>query len=196
MDVSSLVGKPIELEVQLNDNNGTIGDSWARIDNVVLGATREDFEAGTVGGFNVSLNPTAVSVIPGALNGTGDYVLQMNEDPAVTPTILFRDFSGSSATILTFDMSFTGSSTSGFLGLDNVIVRLLDPLSLSPLLSGVTPGFGDLLAVDSSGVRSAGGVSIGPVQPVPAPGAVILGIIGSGSIGLIRRHVKGGGTGA
>ncbi len=191
INVSSLAGHPFELELNLYDNSGVIGDSWALIDNVVLGGTQIGFEDGTLNGFDASLNPASVKVAPGALDGTGNCVLRIDEDPVFTPTITFCDFSASTAVLLEFDMAFTGSTKAGFFGLDQFVVRLLDPQSLDPLLPGMTPGVGDLLAVDARGAASAAGVTLTPIQSVPVPGAAILAAIGLACTGIARRRRAG-----
>lgn len=190
IDVSGLAGKSIELEVSVYNNNGIAGDSRVQIDNVALGSNRQEFETGSLGGFDATLNPASVNVVSGSLNGTGSYVLQVDEDPAYSPTITFCDFAGSSATTLDFDISFSGSSSPGFFGLDDLVVRLLDPQSLEPLLQGLNPGVGDLLAVDEGSVQTAGGVSFSPAQTVPAPGAIVLGSLGLAltALGARRRQ--------
>jgi len=67
IDVSGLVGKDISLDFSLYDNSGVVGDSWAVIDNVAINGMVVDFEDGTLGGFDDSLNPDSVEVVPGTI---------------------------------------------------------------------------------------------------------------------------------
>ncbi len=67
LDISSLTGLNIELELDLFDNDGVLGNSYVLIDNVwiqdnlgtLLGPGRLDFEDGTLQGFDDSLNTVA-----------------------------------------------------------------------------------------------------------------------------------------
>src|SRR3972149_3334581 len=69
VDISSLTGLDIELEFDLFDNDGTLGNSHILIDNVsiqdnsgtVLGPGRLDYEDRMLQGFDDSLNPGSVS---------------------------------------------------------------------------------------------------------------------------------------
>ncbi|MHC4434288.1 MAG: hypothetical protein ACYTBS_20790 [Planctomycetota bacterium] len=171
-----------ELEVALYDNSPVIGDSWALIDNVVFGIAIDDFEGGTAGGFDVSLNPGSVSTAPGNLNGTGSYVLRIDEDPVVYPTFTFQDYVGASVTTLEFDVEFFGDAG----GCDELVFSVLD-WSLNPLLTGLTPTFGDVLAVYSGGMEYTNNVSVAPTTIIPVPGALLLVMIGVGTAGIFRR---------
>lgn len=185
IDTSGIVGSDIELEFALYDNSEVLGDSWAFIDNVTFGPVLEDFETGDIGGFDDSLNtPGSVSAVSGSLVGPGSFMMRMDEDPVFSSTIAFRDFAGSSATTLEFDLLFSGSDTVGFFGLDEFVVSILDPFTLDPLLSGLTPGFGDVFAVNADGATYTADVS---AALVPVPGAVLLGVVGLGCVGLLRR---------
>jgi len=188
IDVSSLAGSAIELEIDLYDNSGVIGDSWAVIDNVTLEPAIEiiDFETGTLEGFEDWLNPVSVGVVSGNLIG-GSYVLQIDEDPGVTPTITYRDFLPSAATTLSFYFEMTASNTPGPWGLDALVFSILDPVTLDPLLPSLTPGFGDVLEVTASGVMYSPGVT---VTVIPVPGALLLGMIGIGTMDIFRRFRK------
>lgn len=188
IDVSSLAGSAIELEIDLYDNSGVIGDSWALIDNVTLEPAIEiiDFETGTLEGFEDWLNPVSVGVVSGNLIG-GSYVLQIDEDPGVTPTITYRDFLPSAATTLSFYFEMTASNTQGPWGLDALVFSILDPVTLDPLLPSLTPGFGDVLEVTASGVMYSPGVT---VTVIPVPGALLLGMIGIGTMDIFRRFRK------
>lgn len=189
IDVSSVAGSGIELEVDLYDNSGVIGDSWALIDNVTLKPAIEiiDFETGTLEGFEDWLNPVSVGVVSGSLIG-GSYVLRIDEDPGVTPTIIYRDFLPSAATTLSFYFEMTASNTPGPWGLDALVFSILDPFSLSPFpsLPGLY-GFGDVLEVTASSVTYSPGVT---VTVIPIPGALLLGMIGIGTINVYRRFRK------
>jgi len=191
IDVSSLAGSGIELEINLYDNSGVIGDSWALIDNVTREPAIEiiDFETGTLEGFEDWLNPVSVGVVSGNLIG-GSYVLRIDEDPGVTPTITYtyRDFLPSAATTLSFYFEMTASNTPGPWGLDALVFSILDPVTLSPFpsLPGLY-GFGDVLEVTASGVMYSPGVT---VTVIPVPGALLLGMIGIGTMGIFRRFRK------
>ena len=185
IDTSGLVGTDLELEFALYDNSEVLGDSWALIDNVTFGGVLENFEAGTIGGFDDSLNtPGTVSAVSGSLVGPGSFVMRMDEDPVFSSTIAFRDFAGSSATTLEFDLLFSGSDTVGFFGLDEFVVSLLDPFTLDPLLGGLTPDLGDVFAINADGAVFTDTVT---AAVVPVPGAVLLGVVGLGCVGLLRR---------
>jgi hypothetical protein len=171
-----------ELEVALYDNSPVIGDSWALIDNVVFGIAIDDFEGGTAGGFDVSLNPGSVSTAPGNLHGTGSYVLRIDEDPVVYPTFTFQDYVGASVTTLEFDVEFFGDAG----GCDELVFSVLD-WSLNPLLTGLTPTFGDVLTVYSGGMEYTNNVSVAPTTIIPVPGALLLVMIGVGTAGIFRR---------
>ena len=188
IDVSSLAGSAIELEIDLYDNSGVIGDSWALIDNVTLEPAIEtiDFETGTLEGFEDWLNPVSVGVVSGNLIG-GSYVLRIDEDLGVTPTITYRDFLPSAATTLSFYFEMTASNTPGPWGLDALVFSILDPVTLDPLLPSLTPGFGDVLEVTASGVMYSPGVT---VTVIPVPGALLLGMIGIGTMDIFRRFRK------
>lgn len=191
IDISSLAGSGIELEINLYDNSGVIGDSWALIDNVTLEPAIEiiDFETGTLEGFEDWLNPVSVGVVSGDLVG-GSYVLRIDEDPGVTPTITYtyRDFLPSAATTLSFYFEMTASNTPGPWGLDALVFSILDPVTLSPFpsLPGLY-GFGDVLEVTASGAMYSPGVT---VIVIPVPGALLLGMIGIGTMGIFRRFRK------
>lgn len=188
IDVSSLVGNAIELEIDLFDNSGVIGDSWALIDNVIFGAEVADFEDATLQGFTVdSLNPLSVGVFPGSLS-SGNWLLRIDEDLGVTPTITWRDFLPSTATTLSFDFKLISDGTVGPWGQDSLVVNLLDPFTLNPLVPGLY-GFGDVLEATASGAVYSPGVE---VELVPVPPALLLGMIGIGTAGagLFRRLRK------
>ena len=102
IDLSSVTD--LELEIQLYDNNGNLGDSWARLDNVVLGSETINFQDGSLGGFDDSFNtPGSVSVVESPL-GSGNLVMRMDEDPFSSSTLVFRDFFGFTGSVLSFDV--------------------------------------------------------------------------------------------
>ena len=166
IDVSTVAVQNLEIEFALYDNSGVIGDSWALIDNVVYGAETEDFEDGTLGGFDASLNPASVQVINDTLDGSGSKVMHIAEDPVLTPTYVFRDFVVSGAGTIEFDFSLFGSGLVGPYGLDELVVSILDADTLSPLLPGLTPGFGDVVAANSNGLIEVDGVTVSPIAAV------------------------------
>lgn len=181
VQLAGLAGQDVELVVSLYDNSGVIGDSWALIDNVMLGPARDDFEDGGLGGFDGSLNPASVAVVSGSLDETGSYVMQMSEDPVFTPTIAYRDYISPDGAVLSFDFEMVASDTVGFWGADALVVSLLDPQTLEPLVPGLT-GFGDILAVDFQGMQYVSGVTV--TSPVPVPGSLLLTMLGVGFLRL------------
>lgn len=192
IDLSGLTGPTdVELVFEFFDNSGTIGDSWVHIDNVTLGGIVDaNFEGGTFAGFDDTFNtPGTVVNVPGSLDGTGSKVMEINEDPVFFNTFVFKDFWGTSATSLAFDFQFLSPTpTAGFFGYDEFVVSLLDANTFDPLLTGLTPGLGDILSVDASGsMASAAGVS---VTAIPAPGAAVLTAIGLGCMGAVRRRLQ------
>ncbi len=185
LDLSDLGGSSFQLQAALYDNSGVIGDSLVRIDNVVNGLIRDDFEAGTLGGFNSSLNPAGVSLAAGSLEGAGAYVMRLDEDPAVSPTIVYRDYLVPDGPELSFDFEMVASDTVGFWGEDQLVFSLLDPATQDPLVSGLT-GLGDVLAVHASGMEYVDTIAV-TTAPIPAPTALILGFIGAGGVAVWRR---------
>lgn len=183
IDVTGLSN--LQLDFSLYDNSGLIGDSWALIDNLALdGTTLDNFEAGDIGAFDASLNPASVNPAAGSFNGNGSFVLRMDEDPVVWPTIAFRDIAAIGNT-LEFDLLFDSSTTAGFYGLDQIVVSLLDS-SLNPLVPGLN-GYGDVFALDANGFSASAGVTVSPTVAVPAPGAIALAAVGLGCVGALRR---------
>ena len=89
LDLSSLgidltVVSDLELEIQLYDNNWSLGDSWANIDNVVLSPETIDFESlppGDLGGFDDSLNTLGSVSVLESPSGSSNHVMQILEDP-------------------------------------------------------------------------------------------------------------------
>jgi hypothetical protein len=190
IDMSGISGN-MELEVDLFDLSGTIGDTHVLLDNVRLfnGGTiaSANFEDGTLQGFDASLNPGSVHVVSGNLDGTGSNLLRIDEDPIVTPTITWRDFVNPGATTLNFDFLFESTGTPGPLGPDELVVSLLNPDTLSPLVPGLN-GLGDVVRYNAvGGVRMANGVTGAEISPVPAPGAAMLGATGLVCLAASRR---------
>ena len=187
VDVTSIAGSDFELEIDLFDNSGITGDSWALIDNVVYGAMVVDFETGTLEGFDNSLNPSSVGVASGNLS-SGSFVLRIDEDPMFTPTITYRDFLPSTATTLSFDFKMNSTGVVGPFGQDALVFSILDPVTLNPFssLPGLY-GFGDVLEVTASGATYSPGVN---VQLVPVLPSLLLGMIGIGSGGILLRLRK------
>ncbi len=184
IDVSGIIGTDFELEIAFYDNSGVVGDSWALIDNLAFGAVSDDFESGFGGIIVDASNPASVNVVGGNLDGTGASVLRIDEDLFVTPTYAYRDYTGSGATSLSFDFQMFGSDTVGPFGLDEIVFSIIDPFTLAPLLPSLSPGFGDVLAVNSAGMAFTNDVD---VSVVPVPGALLLGMIGFGTLGALRR---------
>jgi hypothetical protein len=180
IDLPGLGGSGLQLQAALYDNSGVTGDSWVRMDNVVLDSAVDDFESSTLGGFDASLNPSSVNVAGGSLDGTGSFLMRIDEDLAVTPTIVFRDYLSPSGSTLTFDFEMTASATPGPLGLDEFVVSILDPATLDPLFFGLT-GSGDVLAIGADGFQHSGEAG---VTVVPTPAGLLLGLIGFGVGGL------------
>lgn len=155
IDVSSLIGQAFELEVSLYDNSGVIGDTWVLLDDIVYGSQGEDFEDGTTGAFDNSLNPDSVNATEGNLLGDGNFVLRIDEDPGVTPTITFMDFTLSDSGLLSFTYDIVASTTVGPFGYDELVFSIVDPVTYQPLVPGLTVNFGDVLAADADGTNSA-----------------------------------------
>lgn len=188
IDLSSLGGSSFTFGIALYDNSSTVGDSWALIDNVQIGTTVDDFEDGALGDFDDSWNPDSVAVVPGFLIDAGNFVLRIDEDPVFTPTIVLRTYSPPYGSVLSFEFSIVSSTAEGAWGMDEVVFSILDPETLAPLLEGLT-GFGDVLAVNAHAVGYADMVTVDPGVIIPAPGALVLSLIGVGFIRIQRRHL-------
>ena len=195
VDISSLAGSDFELEIDLYDNNGIIGDSWAFIDNVFIKDSSGvieliDFEDDTLQDFDDSLNPASVNVVSGTW-WSGNYMMRIDEDPTCTPTITYRDFSSSSATkLLHMEFEFISSGVSGFFGQDALVASLLDPTTHDPLITGLT-GSGDFLEATASGNSTSSEVR--GIDPIPEPNTILLvlsglsGVLAYGKV-RFRRH--------
>jgi hypothetical protein len=178
VDISSLGSSVnVELEISLYDNSGTVGDSYVVIDNVILGTDIDDFDDGTLGGFNESMNPASVGVV--------SQMMRIDED-SFTPTIVYRDYFPATGSVLSFDFECFLSDVSGPFGQDELVVSLLDPDTLDPLVTGLTPGYGDILIISASGIQAH---DIVELTIVPVPGAAALCGLGLGIGSLIRRRL-------
>lgn len=178
-----LIEADVKLGVSLYDNSGGIGDSWAVIDNVRLGSAKDDFEGAGLGGFNSSLNPGSVSQVAGSLDGTGNYVMRISEDPAVTPTIVYRDYPSRDGNVLAFGFELFASDARGFWGPDTLVFSLLNPQTLNPLVPGLT-GRGDILAISSQEIRHIDAVEV--ATAIPVPGSLLLTLLGAVVVRLRR----------
>jgi len=181
IDVSGLVGKDISLDFSLYDNSGVVGDSWAVIDNVAINGMVVDFEDGTLRGFDDSLNPDSVEVVPGTIWGAGSKVMRIDEDLLVTPTVTYRDYLSSGATSLSFELEMTTSETVGPWGLDELVVSIYN-------YTDAIWAIPDALVVNADGAFTSAETSI---TIIPAPGAAVLAMIGIGCVGLVRRWRAG-----
>jgi len=186
VDISSIAGSDFQLELDLFDNSEVVGDTWAFIDNVFIkgssGVTKLiDFETGTLEGFEASLNPDSVDVVLGTW-GSGSHIMRIDEDPSVTPTITWRDFLPSDATILHMEFELISDGTSGSFGQDALVASLLDP---SMLIIGLT-GSGDFLEATASGNSVSAEVT--GINPVPEPSTFLL--MGCGLLSLLGISIK------
>lgn len=180
--ISSLVDKDISLEFHLYDNSGVPGDSWVVVDNVVLGdGTPIDFEGG-LAGFVV--DPLFVTIVSGSIDGTGSSVLKMDEDPSLPlwPVMAYKEYVASLATTLSFDFDMTASDTEGtgeppMPRLDEFQVHVFD-------MSGSGGDIMWALIVNADGIVTSAETT---ATIIPAPGALLLALMGTGSIGLWRR---------
>lgn len=178
IDISSIT-TPFEMEVQLYSMSEPYDDSWAWLDNVVSGAEILDFEDGTLQGFDDSWNPGSVVVAPGTINGSGAQVLEIGEDPLYLSTITFRGFMTPTTSTLSFDFS------TDLHGSDSLVVSILDSSTGSPLLGGLSDGYGDVLAISAEGAQFTGNVSV-TTSVIPVPGALGLGLVGVGILRMFR----------
>ncbi len=176
VDISG-IATPFQMEVQLYSMSEPYGDSWVWLDNVVSGAEVFDFEDGTLQGFDDSLNPGSVMVVPGTIDG-GTQVLMVAEDPLYLSTITFRDFSLPTTSVLSFDFSVNLN------GMDSVVISLLDPENGEPLMAGLNEGYGDLIEISLRGILVVDAVSV-TTNVIPVPGALGLGLFG---VGLVRMY--------
>ncbi len=185
IDLSGLSGG-VELQAALYNNSGVVGDSWVLMDNVSLGSAIDNFEGGTLGGFNVpSLNAGSVNVVGGNLNGDGSSVMRIDEASGLIGTFVYQDYLSPSGNTLVFDLGLTTSDTVGFRYKDEFVISILDS-DFNPLFEGLT-GLGDVLAIDADGVHYTDVVTL---TPVPLPAAVLLGLLGFGTaaLGLKRQR--------
>ncbi len=187
--MSPFAGSDFELELDLFDNSGVVGDSWAFIDNVFIKDPSGvieliDFEDGTLQGFDDSLNPDSVDVVAGTW-WSGNWMMRIDEDPFVTPTITWKDFLPSSATILHMEFEFISDGAVGPLGQDALVASLLDPVTLDPLIWGLT-GWGDFLETTASGNSVSAEVT--GIEPIPEPTTIVL--IGCGLLGLLGIGIR------
>ncbi len=184
IDLTGLVNPgDVQLQIALYDNSGVVGDSWVLMDNFVLDPTVEDFEGGTLGGFVPDgANEDSVAAMAGSISGVGSVVMRIDEDDAVTPTIVFRDYLSPVGTVLTFALGMTASDVEGFFGYDELVISLLAPGTFDPLVEGLT-GNGDVLSLSFNGPQYSD-----EVTAIPVPGALLLGSIGIGAAGLRLRR--------
>lgn len=194
IDLSALSGPTdLELVFELYDNSGALGDTYVLIDNVAFdGVIVADFESGTLDGFDDSLSsPGSVGVVGGSLSGAGSNVMQIKEDPVFVNTLVFRDTLATTASTLAFDFAlWAPSPTAGLFGYDEFVVSLVDASSLNSLITGLTPGLGDVLSIGADGTISnvtEVQVTQGP-NPIPTPSATLLGLFGLGFLAAARRR--------
>jgi hypothetical protein len=187
----------VELRVALYDRSDVTGDSHPFLDNVRLGSAIDDFTDGggdaSLEGFSDSPDLDFVSVEEHPL-GTGNHVMRIHEEnivdpflPSAYPALAVRNYFSPDGSVLSFDLDTRLSDAVGFSGLDELVVSLLDPGSLSPLVDGLAPGSGDVVAFTAFTVRSVTGVD---VEVVPTPGACLLAFLGFGSATLKLRKKR------
>lgn len=173
--------RDVELEIALYNDNGVSGDSWARVDNVVLGSTLEDFTASDPfgsPGFERYLNPDNVTRVD--IWGDGAMLIDDTGGSPPWPVLAYKDYLDRDGDTLYLDIAVDLGSQSGFWGGDRLVLSLLDPWTLSPLVSGLS-GLGDVAVISKKGL-----------SVVPVPGACLLAILGFGSAGLkLRKRSQG-----
>ena len=188
VDLSGYSLTEVEMEFQLLDLNGTIGDSYALVDNVKVFAggglaDGDDFESG-LGNFQDVLNPGYVNAVAGNLDGSGSSLLRLDEDPVLWPTITFADYGpfGSDITELSFDFRFFGNTGGSCPDNDQFVLSLLDPLTLDALVPGILDDptgdpmdwYGDILNDNAGPTCGLMYTDIVTVETVPAPPLVLL----------------------
>ncbi len=139
-----------------------------------------DFEDGTLGGFDDSLNPGSVDVVSGNLFGAGSKLMRIDEDLGGTPTVTYKSYGSSIATTLTFELGMTTSETVGTWGLDTLAVDVRNPNSGTYYIM-------DALVVNAAGAVTSPETTISGAAVIPAPGASLLAMIGVGFIGCTRQ---------
>jgi len=173
----------LELEIALYNDNNVAGDSWARIDNVVLGSSVEDFtDSAPFGapGFETWLNPDNVTRVD--VGGDGAMLIDDTGGDPPWPVVTYKDYYGRDGDILSLDIVVDLGPLSGFWGGDRLVLSLYDPWDpwLAPLVPGFS-GLGDVAIISSDGL-----------SVVPTPGACLLALLGFGSAGLKLRKKSTG----
>lgn len=186
IDLSALVGRDVVLDFSLYDNNGTVGDSWALVDNVRLDDT-DDFEDPDHALDSwYSIDPgdpvdAEVTRVVGTLTGMGNGLMKISEG-IPNPVIAARDFPTITNSTLSFDVRTNMSSVAGSSGLDEFVVTVYD------WTGDGEENYDDIF---DAVVVNAGGFTTAPeatVSVVPAPAALLLGLVGFGAGGIGLRR--------
>jgi hypothetical protein len=188
IDLSSLGGRGFLLEAALYSASYDPDGSWVMMDNVVCGSATDTFGDEDLGGFDDYLNPDSVKGVWDGDATSGSYVLKIAEDEWFSPTIVLRTYA-SSGPALSFNLEMRPSQTTGTFD-DEFVLSILDPDTLDPLVWGLMSDYywpGDVLVANAGGVA----VDYDPTV-VPAPAALLLGLLGfaAGGLGLRRARAS------
>ena len=124
----------VQVNFELWDDDGTVGDSAALVDNVAFKSVVEDFDSG-IGAFNPD---TGVSVV--------GQKLRRDEDFGAYPTYTYRDNTNDDGPVLlTFDVDWLSTDVTGS---DFFRLTLLDLNNAGPFASiPDLDGFGSILEI-------------------------------------------------
>ena len=185
INVSPLGGREAILDFSLFNGNRLYDGSWCRIDNIRLDGVPA---FGTASNWyslypDFPLDPEVI-LVPDA--STGDGWLEIHEGEDVSrpdPIMAARDFSAMGGARLSFNVHTYLSPTSGLFGLDRLVVTVYDWTGDQ----GTYLDIGDAFTVDSDGTTHHSPET----TVVPAPAALLLGLLGFGAGGLGLRRGRG-----